>query len=93
MRYHSAVLAAKNARPFVALSYENKMLEVCNYTYMSEYVVDLQSEHYDAERFYTLMIDALENSRKISERLSALVAQKLKPSAMIVLEDQIRHAH
>ena len=30
-RYHAAVLAAKNGTPFIALAYENKMIEVCSY--------------------------------------------------------------
>ena len=35
-RYHAAVLAAKNGIPFVALAYENKMIEVCSYLNIPE---------------------------------------------------------
>ncbi|CAM4086926.1 hypothetical protein AT575_04120 [Streptococcus penaeicida] len=44
MRYHSIVLAAKNAIPFLALAYENKMREVCRYTNCLENYLNLQDE-------------------------------------------------
>lgn len=43
MRYHGVVLAAKNAVPFFALSYESKMKEACRYTRMDQYCVDIKS--------------------------------------------------
>lgn len=44
MRYHAIVLASKNAVPFLSLSYEEKMNEVCRYTHMSEYNINLYSD-------------------------------------------------
>lgn len=42
MRYHGVIFAAKNSRPFISLSYENKMKEVCDYTGMSDCHVDIK---------------------------------------------------
>lgn len=42
MRYHSIVLAAKNAVPFLAIAYENKMKEVSRYTNCEINCLDLQ---------------------------------------------------
>lgn len=36
MRYHGVVMAIKNAVPFCSLEYENKMSEVCKYSYFDE---------------------------------------------------------
>lgn len=44
MRYHTIVLAVKNYRPFISICYENKMIELCNYTNMNEYKVELASK-------------------------------------------------
>ena len=41
MRYHGVIFAAKNAVPFISLSYENKMIEACNYTGMSNWHIDI----------------------------------------------------
>ncbi|MEM9154266.1 MAG: polysaccharide pyruvyl transferase family protein [Cyanobacteria bacterium P01_F01_bin.33] len=43
MRYHGLVLAAKNSIPFLSLSYENKMDEVCKYTDMDSFNILLRS--------------------------------------------------
>lgn len=42
MRYHAVVLAAKNAVPFLAIAYENKMKEVSAYTKCKTFCMDLQ---------------------------------------------------
>ncbi|MGT2752205.1 polysaccharide pyruvyl transferase family protein [Streptococcus porcinus] len=44
MRYHSIVLASKNAIPFLALAYENKMREVCRYTNCLDNYLNLQDK-------------------------------------------------
>lgn len=44
MRYHSIVLAAKNAIPFLALAYENKMREVCRYSNQLNHYLNLQDK-------------------------------------------------
>jgi polysaccharide pyruvyl transferase WcaK-like protein len=41
MRYHGAVLAAKNGVVFIPISYENKMLEVANYCGCMDAYVDI----------------------------------------------------
>ena len=41
MRYHAVVLGAKSNTPFLSLAYENKMVEVSNYTKMKEYNITL----------------------------------------------------
>lgn len=43
MRYHGIVFAAKNSIPFVSISYENKMNEVCSYSGMSSFCIDAKS--------------------------------------------------
>lgn len=40
MRYHGVVLSCKNGVPFLALSYENKMNEVCKYAASEKYCVN-----------------------------------------------------
>jgi len=42
MRYHGCILAIKNAVPFVALSYENKMKEACSYADVIDAYVDIR---------------------------------------------------
>lgn len=44
MRYHAAVLAAKSFTPFISLAYENKMIEVSNYTKMNNYCRSLYND-------------------------------------------------
>lgn len=52
IRYHAIVLAAKNCRPFLALCYENKMKEVCNYTDMMDSIIDIHN-----------LVDCLQNGQ------------------------------
>jgi colanic acid/amylovoran biosynthesis protein len=69
MRYHGVVLSAKNATPFVALAYENKMKEVCLYTEQPDSYLDLMNhEEYDV----SAMLDRIYRNRdRIAEVLEA----------------------
>ena len=42
MRYHGCVLSAKNGIPFISISYEEKMNELCRYTNMSDFCIDVE---------------------------------------------------
>lgn len=89
MRYHAVVLAAKNYRPFIALSYENKMYEVCRYTSMTDYYFNLQSEEFDVEKLEAMSESVLLNEDELVSRLTKIVRNELRPSAHMVLNDCI----
>lgn len=79
MRYHSVVLSAKNGVPFISLCYENKMKEVCRYTGMQSYAIDLHKLDDPAEilRFENALQEVLDDEEIISNHLRD-VASKLK---------------
>jgi polysaccharide pyruvyl transferase WcaK-like protein len=65
MRYHGLVFAAKNAVPFIALSYENKMKEVCIYTDNRESYIDLRNpRNFDFQEIYSNIV-------KFSEKITS----------------------
>ena len=85
MRYHGMVLAARTSRPFVGISYENKMLEVASYCGLPRQVIRLQDISYEEleklinhtiQDFETIA-DSLHQSRERLERLSRLPADWL----------------
>lgn len=86
-RYHSVVLAGKNARPFVALSYENKMKEVCEYLGMAQYSVDLHRGQNAADELAACMSGAILNEVEISSSLRQVVNSKLAPQVSAPLRD------
>ena len=89
MRYHAAVLAARNSRPFIALAYENKMAEVCDYTHMLGYYFNLQDACYDIKKLKAQLDDCRSNERYISDSLSHISNDILKPQAHMVLNDML----
>lgn len=68
MRYHAIVLASKNNVPFLSLSYENKMKEVCKYTNMENYQVDLHSKD-EFERVSKILTEIKNNRDEIVKNL------------------------
>lgn len=60
MRYHGVILSAKNGVPFVAISYENKMAEVCSYCCCMDTYVDIRA--WNAKEFEQ-KIDLVLNER------------------------------
>lgn len=87
MRYHAIVLAAKNARPFYALAYENKMKEVCSYTDQVDALFDLQQDRFCSSDFVRGLEDVYNNRASISESLRFVVDNKLRCAAGIVLDE------
>lgn len=68
MRYHSIVLAAKNAVPFFSIAYENKMLEVCRYTGFPDNCLNLHDKI--SSNDITQSLDRIyKDSTKISHKL------------------------
>ena len=87
MRYHSIVLAAKNAIPFVAISYEQKIKEVSSYTEQSYYCLDLKNI-YNEKPLIAILEKANDNHNKIKEELEELQHQ-IKEQASIVIKEQV----
>ncbi|MBK8866500.1 MAG: polysaccharide pyruvyl transferase family protein [Actinomycetales bacterium] len=86
-RYHSIVLAAKNHRPFVALSYENKMQEVCRYLGMERLRVDLHHPATAGRELRSSLETALREECSISETLRNVVLFRLRSEAARPLSD------
>ena len=87
MRYHTIVLSAKNLVPFLALSYENKMLEVCNYTACQDYCIDLQKENPEYFKVCNKLLDLCENSQKIEEHLNQIIDKDFLKLAKLPLKE------
>ncbi|MFC3927400.1 polysaccharide pyruvyl transferase family protein [Streptococcus caprae] len=86
MRYHSIVLAAKNAVPFVALAYENKMKEVCKYTNSMESYLNLQ-EVLTSEDVYKKMKLVDDKLDIIKENLISINQEKLQILSRLPLKE------
>jgi polysaccharide pyruvyl transferase WcaK-like protein len=67
MRYHGIVLAARTGRPFVGISYENKMHEVASYCHLPKQVINLRDLAY--EELESLVIRTISESDTIAESL------------------------
>lgn len=81
MRYHSCVLAAKNAIPFLTLSYENKMNEVATYTEMSKFVINLyELNKYDSVHIESIIDELINNNYYLSDKLSKRYVNYLLPN-------------
>lgn len=82
MRYHGVVLAAKNATPFVSLSYENKMEEVSKYCGFGR--LSLPMGEWNSDRFQEMLGFAKDHGPDISagleRRLSFLRDLALLPT-------------
>lgn len=87
MRYHSVVLAAKNAVPFICIAYEQKMKEVSEYTNQLKYCVDLKYINQSAS-LDILLEDVAKNYTIIRQNL---VSQNsgLINGANLVIQEQI----
>lgn len=68
MRYHGVVISAKNQVPFISVSYENKMNEVCSYVGMLAQNIDVKKVNY--KELMWLMIKTYSNLDSIKEELS-----------------------
>lgn len=90
MRYHSAVLAAKNYRPFIALAYENKALEVGRYTDMGRFCVDLNGDRPNGGQVYQLLEELYHEREKIPPQLRRICEDILIPRASFILETELR---
>ena len=93
MRYHPLIIAAKNQIPFVALSYENKMHEVCRYCHVENANLDLR-EYTDKKMDYKLKaMVATENEfcKELSElspnlnRLTTIPLEEIKDGITFVI--------
>lgn len=84
MRYHAVVLAAKANVPFVGLAYENKMIEVSNYTEKNDYCLKLY-KNFNSEELLKKIDYAFENYEKYVKELKN-VNTKIKHLAEIPLE-------
>lgn len=85
MRYHAIVFAAKNAIPYVALAYEQKMREVSSYSGQIENCIDLKS--LDSE---CLLRDKLESVLKNLESIREQLYNKcedIKNKSLIVIKE------
>lgn len=86
MRYHSIVLSAKNAIPFVALAYENKMKEVCRYTNCEEAYLNLQDQ-LTAEDVYQKMKLVDTTRETIEDKLSTVYTESLSKLSRLPLKE------
>ena len=86
MRYHSIVLAIKNQIPFIALSYENKMQEVCDYSNMSQYSFKLYDKKIDKDEIRKKLEYIYNNEENICKDLNEILEEKLIKLSRIPLE-------
>lgn len=84
MRYHSIVLSVKNEIPFLALSYENKMKEVCNYSNCQNLLLDLHEQLTEEQIIKKLMYvemhkeEIIKTLRKVHKNLEELSKLPIK---------------
>lgn len=86
-RYHSVILAGKNFRPFVALSYENKMKEACRYMGMSDFCVDLHHVETAGEEVARCLERLLAEEKTLSMSLESVVSDQLRPVVGVPLRE------
>lgn len=86
MRYHSIVLSAKNAIPFVALAYENKMKEVCRYTNCEEAYLNLQDQ-LTAEDVYQKMKLVDTTRETLEDKLGTVYTESLSKLSRLPLKE------
>ncbi len=90
MRYHTIVLASKNARPYLSLCYENKMWEVCKYTHMKECGYELHNLVEGKSTDITSILNYIEkNETQISDTLRQTVNKELIPMVEIPLQENL----
>lgn len=86
MRYHTIVFAVKNAIPFLAISYEQKIVEVSNYSRMDRYCMSLKSA-IDLRMFSTKLNEVYLNHDKICNELSE-ISKEIVDKSLIVIHEQ-----
>lgn len=89
MRYHSIVLAAKFNIPFISLAYENKMVEVSEYTGMSKCCLKMY-DHFD-KREIEKVITYIDNNRNeiiksLNENNTKIIKKATMPLEVIDYE-------
>ena len=89
MRYHACVLAAKNARPFLSLAYENKAVELSGYTNMHEYVINLQDPRANADALSSMLYKLQNNAKQIEAMLEETVRNTLVPRISLIVEKEV----
>lgn len=85
MRYHAIVLGAKANVPFLALAYENKMVEVSNYTEKSDFCLKLYDLNFDENEIIKKLDELYVNHEQYVNELRE-VNEKIKHLAEIPLE-------
>ena len=90
MRYHAVVLAAKNYRPFISLSYENKMKEVCSYLHSTDFDLDLIgfAKGKSLHLFKTLN-KAYNKHNGIARNLKKVIVKEIIPKVTIPINDNM----
>lgn len=86
MRYHGIVLAAKNNVPFLAISYENKMDEVCRYTNCSECCKNLMSLVNGKIKIDKELDILIKNRLLLKNKISMFQNSKLQKTVYLPLE-------
>ena len=87
MRYHSVVLAAKNAVPFICIAYEQKMKEVSEYTNQLKYCVDLK--HINQNIPLDILLEDITEKYTIIRQNLASQNRGFISGANIVIQEQI----
>ena len=87
MRYHSVVLAAKNAVPFICIAYEQKMKEVSEYTNQLKYCVDLK--HINQNIPLDILLEDITEKYTIIRQNLASQNRGFINGANIVIQEQI----
>ena len=89
MRYHAVVLGAKSNTPFISFAYENKMVEVSNYTNMKEYCIRLYNDS-DIKLFNSTglkLFEAIDNNNSLIRKNLKQQNQKLMKLAKLPLKE------
>lgn len=90
MRYHGIVFAAKNAVPFLSLSYENKMREVCAYVGKLNLNIDLKK--LNARELAEKLKEIGDSREAISESLKARSDFLMRKSTLVVDDLKLKTA-
>lgn len=85
MRYHSTVFACKNAIPFVGLAYEQKMIEVAQYSEQLRSIIDLKTANEKTD-FERVLNETWKKREEIQKTLSKH-SRELIEKSLIVLND------
>ena len=86
MRYHTIVFAAKNFIPFIALSYEQKMNEVSEYTGQQEYCIDLKKISNNSS-VYNKLKQMLTHEDEIRHSLKNKHSELVESSKIVMREE------